>query len=68
MMVDLKSANDVQHLSQFNMAAYSQSNFPLSMLARRLKVVVQAGPVPPAVEKTNGTKLAYSTSRTLCSY
>ena len=68
MMVDLKSANDVLHLSQFNMAAYSQSNFPLSMLARRLKVVVQAGPIPPAVEKTNGTKLAPSTSRTLCSY
>ena len=50
------------------MAAYSQSSFPLSMLARRLKVVVQAGPIPPAVEKTNGTKLAPSTSRTLCSY
>ena len=49
MMVDLKSANDVLHLSQFDMAAYSQSNFPLSMLARRLKVVVQAGPIPPAI-------------------
>ena len=36
--------------------------------AGRLKVVVQAGPIPPAVEKTNGTKLAPSTSRTLCSY
>ena len=50
------------------LAAYSQSNFPLSMLARRLKVVVHAGPIPPAVEKTNCTTLAPSTSRTLCSY
>ena len=65
MMVDLKSTNDVLHHSQFNMAAYSQSNFPLSMLARRLKV---AAPIPPPVEKTYGTKLAPSTSRALCSY
>ena len=43
MMVDLKSVNDVLHLSQLNMAAYAQSNFPLSILARRLKVVVQLG-------------------------
>ena len=68
MMADLRSANDVRHLCQFNTAANSQSNFLLSMLARRLKVVVQVGPIPPVVEKTNGTKLAPSTSWNLCSY
>ena len=64
----MKQGNEERHLNQFIIEAYEQFDFSLSMLASRLKVVEHAGPMQPAVEKTKGTKLAPSTSRTPCSY
>ena len=66
-MAERSEANE-EHLNQFIVEAYEQIDFSLSMLANRLKVVEHAGPMPPAVEKTKGTKLAPSTLRSLCSY
>ena len=50
------------------MVVYGQSSFSLSRLARRLKVIAQAGPIPPVGENTSGTKRAPSTSRRRCSH
>lgn len=66
--LDRSNAKLVRQRSHPMTLAYGIDHFSAKRKARRLNVIVDAGPKPPEAEKISGVKDDISTSLTRCSY